>query len=88
MKKVIKLALVLMCAMCSTSLYAQKFARINLQEVIFSMPEFAKMQTDLESFSKELGEQLEYSSLMPKKIQRLEKEIENIFTLITTKNNN
>ena len=59
MKKVIKLALVLMCAMCSTSLYAQKFARINLQEVIFSMPEFAKMQTDLESFSKELGEQLE-----------------------------
>ena len=48
-----------MCAMCSTSLYAQKFARINLQEVIFSMPEFAKMQTDLESFSKELGEQLE-----------------------------
>ena len=55
MKKVIKLALVLMCAMCSTSLYAQKFARINLQEVIFSMPEFAKMQTDLESFSKELG---------------------------------
>lgn len=37
---------------------------------------------------KELGEQLEYSSLMPKKIQRLEKEIENIFTLITTKNNN
>ena len=59
MKKVIKLALVLMCAMCSTSLYAQKFARINLQEVIFSLPEFAKMQTDLESFSKELGEQLE-----------------------------
>lgn len=59
MKKVIKLALVLMCAMCSTSLYAQKFARINLQEMIFSMPEFAKMQTDLESFSKELGEQLE-----------------------------
>lgn len=48
-----------MCAMCSTSLYAQKFARINLQEMIFSMPEFAKMQTDLESFSKELGEQLE-----------------------------
>lgn len=59
MKKVIKLALVLMCAMCSTSLYAQKFARINLQEVIFSMPEFTQMQTDLEAFSRELGEQLE-----------------------------
>ena len=59
MKKVIKLALVLMCAMCSTSLYAQKFARINLQEVIFAMPEFAQMQTDLEAFTKELGEQLE-----------------------------
>ena len=59
MKKVIKLALVLMCAMISTSLYAQKFARINLQEVIFSMPEFTQMQTDLEAFTKELGEQLE-----------------------------
>lgn len=59
MKKVIKLALVLVCAMCSTSLYAQKFARINLQEVIFAMPEFAQMQTDLEAFTKELGEQLE-----------------------------
>ena len=59
MKKVIKLALVLMCAMCSTSIYAQKFGRINLQEVIFSMPEFGQMQTDLEAFSKELGEQLE-----------------------------
>ena len=59
MKKVIKLALVLLLAMCSTSLYAQKFARINLQEVIFAMPEFAQMQTDLEAFTKELGEQLE-----------------------------
>ena len=59
MKKVIKLALVVMCAMCSTSLYAQKFARISLQEVIFAMPEFAQMQTDLEAFTKELGEQLE-----------------------------
>ncbi len=59
MKKIIKLALVAMFAMCSTSLYAQKFARINMQEVIFAMPEFTQMQTDLEAFSKELGEQLE-----------------------------
>lgn len=59
MKKLFKLALVLTLAMCSTSLYAQKFARINLQEVIFAMPEFTQMQTDLEAFTKELGEQLE-----------------------------
>ena len=59
MKKVIKLALVVMCAMCSTSLYAQKFARTSLQEVSFAMSEFTQMQTDLEAFSRELGEQLE-----------------------------
>ena len=59
MKKVIKLALVLICAMCATSLYAQKFARVSLQTVIAEMPEIAKMQTDIEAFAKELGEQLE-----------------------------
>ncbi|MBQ3260125.1 MAG: OmpH family outer membrane protein [Alistipes sp.] len=59
MKKVIKLALVLVCVMCSTSLYAQKFARINLQKVISAMPEIKTLQSDIESFAKELGEQLE-----------------------------
>ncbi len=59
MKKVIRLALVLTLAMCSTSLYAQKFARINLQEVVFAMPEMTQLQTDIEAFGKELGEQLE-----------------------------
>ena len=59
MKKVIKLALVLICAMCATSLYAQKFARVNLQTVIAEMPEITKMQSDIEAFAKELGEQLE-----------------------------
>lgn len=59
MKKIIKLTLAVACVMFSTSLFAQKFARINLQEIVMAMPEFEKMQTDVEAYSKELGEQLE-----------------------------
>ena len=70
MKKVIKLALVLMCAMISTSLYAQKFARINLQEVIFSMPEFTQMQTDLQKNRANLNESVR--NLKEKELQDLQ----------------
>ena len=59
MKKIIKLTLAVTCVMFSTSLFAQKFARINMQEIVMAMPEFEQMQKDVEAFSKELGEQLE-----------------------------
>ncbi|MBP3482508.1 MAG: OmpH family outer membrane protein [Alistipes sp.] len=59
MKKLIKLTLTLAMVMCSTSLFAQKFGRINLQEVIFAMPEFKEMQTKIEALSKDWSEQLE-----------------------------
>lgn len=42
---------------CTVS--AQKFARINLQEIIVAMPEFAEAQKNLESFGKDLQEQME-----------------------------
>ena len=42
---------------CTVS--AQKFARINLQEIIVAMPEFAEAQKNLESFCKDLQEQME-----------------------------
>lgn len=60
MKKLIRLILVISMAMLSTTtLYAQKFGRINMQMVLASMPESKEMQTNLESFGKELNEQLE-----------------------------
>lgn len=38
---------------------AQKFARINMQDVVSQMPEFKEMQTNLEAFGKDLQEQME-----------------------------
>ena len=59
MKRIIKLTLAVAMAAASTSLYAQKLARINMQEIVSQMPEFKEMQTNLETFSKDLQEQLE-----------------------------
>ncbi len=59
MKRFIKLTLAVAMAMISTSLYAQKLARINMQEIVFVMPEFKEMQSNLEAFGKDLQEQLE-----------------------------
>ena len=59
MKKIIKLTLTVVCVMFSTSLFAQKFGRINMQEIVFAMPEFKEMQTKLEALTKDWGEQLE-----------------------------
>ena len=43
MKKIIKLTLAVTCVMFSTSLFAQKFARINMQEIVMAMPEFEQI---------------------------------------------
>lgn len=59
MKKILKLTLVLAIIFSSTTVFAQKLARVNTQEIFAQMPETAQMQTNLEAFSKELQEQLE-----------------------------
>ena len=59
MKRIIKLTLTVACVMFSTSLFAQKFGRINMQEIVFAMPEFKEMQEKLEALTKDWGEQLE-----------------------------
>ena len=59
MKNILKLTLVLAAVLCSTSVYAQKLARVNTQEIFAVMPETAEMQTNLDAFGKELQEQLE-----------------------------
>ena len=59
MKRIFRLTLTVACVMFSTSLFAQKFGRINMQEIVFAMPEFKEMQDKLEALTKDWGEQLE-----------------------------
>ena len=59
MKKAIKLTLAVVFVMGATSLFAQKFGRINTQEVISVMPEMKEMQTNIEAYSKDLQESME-----------------------------
>ncbi|MBQ2032817.1 MAG: OmpH family outer membrane protein [Alistipes sp.] len=59
MKKVLKLTLAVVCVMFSTSLFAQKMGRINTQELILSMNEYKDLQTQMESYQKELAAQAE-----------------------------
>ena len=59
MKKTIKLTLAVVFVMGATSLFAQKFGRINTQEVISVMPEMKEMQTNIEAYSKDLQESME-----------------------------
>lgn len=59
MKKAIKLTLVALLAVCSTSLYAQKFGRINYQELIQAMPEMDSVRINMEAATTEYQEHLE-----------------------------
>ena len=59
MKKLIKLTLVVVLVLSSTSLFAQKMGRINSQELISLMPETTQMQTDLQTYATELNAQIE-----------------------------
>ena len=59
MKKAIKLTLAAILLMGSTSLFAQKFGRINTQEIIMAMPETKDMQTNMETYAKELQDNIE-----------------------------
>ena len=55
-----KKLLILIAAILGVStVSAQKFARINLQEVVVAMPEFTEAQKNLEAFGKDLQEQME-----------------------------
>jgi outer membrane protein len=59
MKKIFKLTLALMLVMSASSVYAQKFGRIDLAAVVTNMPEFLEAQTNLEAYGKDLQDQLE-----------------------------
>ena len=59
MKKALKLTLAVVLLTGSTSLFAQKFGRINTQEIIMSMPETKTMQTNMETYAQELQDNIE-----------------------------
>ena len=59
MKKVLGLTLLAVAMLGISTASAQKFARINLQEIVVAMPEFEEAQKNLESFYKDLNEQME-----------------------------
>lgn len=74
MKKAIKIAMVVLLAAGSTTLYAQKFGRINFQELIQAMPEIEEVRTKMTEAQKDYEEHLESLQVeMNNKINDLQK---------------
>lgn len=59
MKKLIKFLMVAFLALGSTTLFAQKFGRIDYQSIVFTMPEIATVQTDLQKVAADYQEHIE-----------------------------
>lgn len=59
MKKTIKLTLAVVLTMGATSLFAQKFGRVNSSEIIAAMPETKEMQVNMEAYAKNLDGEME-----------------------------
>ena len=59
MKNILKLTLVLAMAFTSTTVFAQKIARVNTQEIFAIMPDTKQMEENLNAFGQELQAQLE-----------------------------
>ncbi len=59
MKNLFKVALAVALVMSSSSLFAQKFGRINMQELIGAMSETKTATTNLEAYAKDLQDNLE-----------------------------
>ncbi|MEG1700624.1 MAG: OmpH family outer membrane protein [Alistipes sp.] len=79
MKKGIKFILAVALVMGSTSLFAQKFGRINTQEVIVAMPETATMQTNMQAYEKDLRDNLEAIGVeFNTKLQEYQKSFETL----------
>lgn len=55
MKKVLKLTLAVVLMMSASSLYAQRFGRVDSNEVLAAMPEAKEAQANLEAFVNDLG---------------------------------
>lgn len=83
MKNLLKLTLAVLFLMSGTSLFAQKFGRVNMQELVSVMPETQKMQLDLETLAKELEEALEGITVeLQNKFQEYQKGLETMSSAI------
>lgn len=54
-----KLFILLGVVLGISTVSAQKFARVNVQDIVVAMPEFEEAQKNLEAFGKDLQEQME-----------------------------
>lgn len=59
MKKFFKLTLTVVLMLSASSVFAQKFGRVDLAAVVTNMPEFKEAQTNLEAYGRDLQDQLE-----------------------------
>ena len=59
MKKAIKLTLAVVLMMGATSTFAQKFGRINSEELLAVMPETKEMQDNMQAYVKNLQDEME-----------------------------
>ena len=59
MKKVLGLTLLAVAMLGIGTASAQKMARVNMQDIVVAMPEFEQAQKNLETFGKDLQEQME-----------------------------
>lgn len=59
MKKFLKLTLTLMLVFSASSLFAQKFGRVDLAAIVTAMPEYKEAETNLQAYGKDLQDQLE-----------------------------
>ncbi|MFR9602486.1 MAG: OmpH family outer membrane protein [Rikenellaceae bacterium] len=59
MKKLFTVAIVAAMALGVTTASAQKLGRVQVQEIVMTMPETQTMQTNLEAFRKDLADNLE-----------------------------
>ena len=59
MKNFLKLTLAVALMLSASSVFAQKFGRVDLAAIVTNMPEFKEAQTNLEAYGKDLQDQLE-----------------------------
>lgn len=59
MKNFLKLTLAVVLMMSTSTVFAQKFGRVDMAAIITTMPEFTEAQTNLEAYGRDLQDQLE-----------------------------
>lgn len=72
-----KLTLAVVLMMSATSLFAQKFGRINSNEIIAVMPETKEMETNMQAYVKNLQDEMEALQVeYNNKLQEFQKNFE------------